>query len=434
MKLKTKIILLVVLAVVCVAALAAGCSIGEPNPIEGAYDNGMNRQTVVYYANGGYFNGNTMTKTLELWYKENGNVLNISKQEIAGKSVSNVDKKLVIDGWLYAELDADGKPIFLDEEKTVVKPSDRQVEFPLRIQRDQHLHICANWVYDVLLDYVLVIDGNEKVKFEDDEKEYVTGDVIQSVGFGTASYLNVTESDLRTGENATFYQFYSDKECTKVFEGKVLRPTEENAENPKVYAKYISGVYKMVRTAQDFANIFRYQNRTHQYYIFNDIDCSGEAIMPSNGNEFKGSIYGNNKKISNITVTESGITNAYKRSLFGTLTKDSYIKDLTFENVNINYGLRDRSKAGIELYALIYGAAEGAVIENFTVTGLNFTVTIPYGDMSNDSYSAVENIPYENGDYNTSNYLFGGVSADTEFLARFSGLKVINPQITVNSI
>ncbi len=87
-------------------------------------------------------------------------------------------------------------------------------------------------------------------------------------------------------------------------------------------AEYIS-----VTTAEELQNM----KTTEAYRLENDIDLTGFNFTPIVG--FKGILNGNNKKITNFSLTKFTTEQV---GLFATTEEGSVIKDLTLENISLN--------------------------------------------------------------------------------------------------
>lgn len=105
----------------------------------------------------------------------------------------------------------------------------------------------------------------------------------------------------------------------------------------KVYAQYIKGNWKLIRTAAELKKNASMGN----LYLLNDIDMGGASFSFG---DFSSSLQGNGYKISNFTVSydpgKGGvITDGEGRALYVSLfrnVKNATIQNVTFDNVTIN--------------------------------------------------------------------------------------------------
>lgn len=405
-KTRAKIILLIIaLTAVC---LFAGCKIGEQTAQSFLKDKNAENQVVTYYANGGTFNGTGNLVTKDMYYPAGAEII-LDFDAVANISVAR--QNYVFDGWYYALLE-EGKPVFEEGSTTVVKSSGEKVDTskPVYINENEHLYLCAHWVLGVQLEYILVTDDNQPVQTADGEVQ--VGGVIRARNFNSSSSLMVDNSDMPASTSHTFIGNYSDPECTQPFTGYVSRPAEGEG-NAKVYSKYIKGDFEVVRTAADVAAMFAGLYGGNNYYIANDIDC-GNRLMSLTNADMNSAIYGNGHKISNLTVQGTGYTGD-TLSLFGSLTDKALIKDLTMESVSVTVTVRPGASIG--LYLLVSDAHASAIIENVNIKAFTLLVNKPEN-------ATITNIQQIGTQFETDNWLCGGMTDDAEFFAKYTTFKV----------
>ena len=421
MKFATRIKILIVLAVCTVTALIAGCSIGEKTADRFLKENGAQDKCVTYSASGGKFNDNNNLNLLHLYYKEENEVIyDFTKTS----DISIARSGYVFNGWTYARLDADGNPVY-DENKEYLVPSDRAVDtsVPVKLTSGEHLYLCAVWVPDTRVDVIIVIDGDTDGTLEatgTDGTKYKTGDVIDGKNFNTAGTVNISSQLAPTTAltDYTFLQYYVDKDCTEIKSGTISRPTDGGSENPVVYAKYIKGVWTVVRNDTAAANMLNNPVEGRNYYLYtengsNVIDCSSRALSLKSysDNTFitNCTIAGNGVTLKNLKFTVSRVSNGQICSIFGVFGKDAVVSDLTLENISVTIN----ANGNIFAYLICESVEEGATLNNVTVNGATLTVSIPDGNR-------IDNIQKEDGVYNTSRWIseseLNGVSITGEKL------------------
>ncbi len=437
MSIKKKVIALAMLIAVMAAALIAGCSVGVMSVDEFLDKNGAKNQQVTYYANGGTFSDKTDISSIpvkNIYYKEDSFITSDFGKE--GDPVSR--EGYVFGGWYYAQVDGDGNPVFEDKKNNIVAISENKVDFSRKIPKNSHWHICASWVRDVYIKYVIACD--EGLTITSDGKNYKNGDEIYTQNFGTGSDTATVngESLPRScdfkADNATFLQTYKDEACTQPYLGydSVARP-QGDEEYVQVYAKFIPGVYEIVRNSGDVANMLNLNiNSGKSFYLFaadnadKVIDCGKTAFYPNNGS-FDIKIEGNGFTLKNMNYTQTRITSgAY--SALGAFTDNAVIKNLTLRDVNVSMSLRTGTDAGNppDLYLIAHSVAAGAKFEGFVVDGAKMTVTCP---SAND---LIKNLVNNGGVYTCGNLIFGVDVSDTQFIADCKGLDVKNYIINVS--
>lgn len=140
--------------------------------------------------------------------------------------------------------------------------------------------------------------------------------------------------------------------------------TAENAEMD-LYIDYTEGEWYHIYTAEQF----RDNASVNGHYVLHaDLDFEGE-IWPTSlmyGN-FSGSIQGNGYTIRNVELTQTN-NSKVNAGLFGYLTENASLTDVTFENVTFTI------KAGVRMvgtsFGLLCGTVSGdAELENVAITG-----------------------------------------------------------------
>ncbi|MDE7306137.1 MAG: hypothetical protein K2N33_01980, partial [Clostridia bacterium] len=346
MKITTKVKLLIILIAVMAASLIAGCSIGEMSIDDFLKNNGVKDQTVTYYANGGSFDGGIGSIPVkDIYYRENVCITSDFGQEQAPLSREGY----LFKGWYYADVDADGKPVFeteADKQNNIVKSSGTPVDFTRKIQKGEHWYVCAEWVRDVSVSYVLGCDNAFTVTGTD-KNDYKNGDEIFTKNFGTGGTATVNGTTVpRESSNATFLQMYYDRECTNPIGGygQIARP-DDDREKVEVYAKYIEGNYTVVRDSAGVNSMLNlYSSNDRAFYIFNTdeskvIDCKNVSFYPKN-DEFNCQIVGNGFTLANLNFNESNISGGRSFAMFGTFGDTASISDLTLKNVTVTMSLR----------------------------------------------------------------------------------------------
>lgn len=448
MSIKKKVILLATCFAVMAASLIAGCSIGLMSVDEFLEENDAKNQRVTYYANGGSFADRTDVSPIyvkNIYYKADSFIT-----DDFGKGESFVSRLgYVFDDWYFAQTDADGNPVFDDEENLIVKVDEsRKVDFTQKIPENTYWHICAKWDRDKYVKYVVACDTALTLETEEKDadgetvkKKYRNGDELYTGTFskGADGTSTVTGEKCNiTPTNATFLQMYKDEACTQPYRNyeSIPRPQTE-AEFVTVYAKFIAGKYTVVRDKTGVFSMLNNAGKGGSYYFFSEddavktdkvIDCTDNTVKSLNLNfgQFNIKIEGNGFTLKNLTFAQTRIASgAY--SVFGAMTEEASVKNLTLQNVNVSASLRRPVDEGNkpDIY-LVSHAVSAAAFENFKIDGATFTVTCP------DAENAIKNLSFADGKYTCGNLIFGGTqSTDGQFLADNAGIAITNYTLTV---
>lgn len=169
----------------------------------------------------------------------------------------------------------------------------------------------------------------------------------------------------------TFNCAYYDAEGTQKVEGETIAHTGvvdyttgvANNGTMKLYLDYTEGEWYRIYTAEQFISNASVNG---SYEICADLDFAGK-IWPTSllyGN-FSGTILGNGHTLRNIEVAQTN-NSKINAGLFGCLTENARLSDITFENVSLTI------QAGTRVAGTSYGLFAGtisdtAVIENVSL-------------------------------------------------------------------
>lgn len=420
---KNLIIKILLFVTVIASALSFTACIGEQSYEDYLKENKI-YSFVTYYANGGTFNNKAITeKYLGLSYKDGEDFSVAYCIDETGTRITVAKTDYVFSGWYYAELDDDGNVIWLDKENNLPKVSDKRAEFPLKVERNTSLYLCATWAEDVKVEYYLVSDTEV---IDDNGNKYVNGDLLTTEAFGRFDSIDTNNKTPLSSKNATCLQIYADKDCLTPVT-KVEKPS--NGENVKLYAKYIDGVWTFVRNSTDVKSMFgNFNTEGKKYYLLNDIDCltKGEKLFCPSPTNFKGTIQGNGYKISNVYFSASSIGQSAKVGALGKLCATAKITDLTLENVDVEYQVRGSFTSLYALFSDVEDGVDANVFSNFVINNLKLSITIA-------TDNAINNIPQKDGEYVKTNMLFGGYDTDALFLEKFKGITVNNAELNIEN-
>ncbi len=226
----------------------------------------------------------------------------------------------------------------------------------------------ANWVKRLTFTTHYVVDDvvSDKTAIAYAEE----GDAFR---FVSPKWTGYTFMGYQNDDGVQVNGYYLDEACTEpvVFDasGNATNLSHPGAgennetENVKVYAKFMTGNYRLVRKASDMASMLAGAN----YYLMDNVNF--ENVEVSGLAEFTGKIIGNGYKISNLTITHDLPGPAVTWfGLFGRLKGNAEIKDVTFENCTLAVTLIHDKSQGYNIGFLAGEMSEESKIENVTIT------------------------------------------------------------------
>ena len=448
-KIKTLIILIAICAVSLVSGICAGC-IGEDDAKDRADKLGMTA-CVTYYANGGtFYEGSTPDKKVYRtdYYRPETPIFNIGVDENKGQKIDISRTGYVFAGWEYAVLDDNGLPLLyeLDENgvrkqlavlengtasiidsgtgKEMLEAKKRFEAVPSgtkvfanghpKVKDREHKYLVATWTEDIALEYRLITDA----PIVDGDVTYNNGDVIYTRAFENSDTITLyPDTTPTTLAGASYIHLYWDAEGENAVKaGQQISRKED--ENSVIYAKYLSGTWTAVKTANQAANMLRATGNSN-YFVVNDIDCTGASFSYKTSGTFGGIIDGNGKTLTNIKIS-APLQNTVSGSMFGNLSSSAKVKNLTIENVNINISLNGTMSAYV-----LFSSANGNQFENFTLD----TVTLSINMSQNAKLNTIQFI---SGEYEKDNWLYGGFETDEQFVNEYGKL-VLNCTLIINN-
>ncbi len=176
-------------------------------------------------------------------------------------------------------------------------------------------------------------------------------------------------NDFPSLDGKTYDKIYADPDLKTEITGEVLTHSaifdRESATvlNPvmKIYCTTIDGIWfevdspdKIIKSAFPNAN----------FILKADLDFEGKfwptGLQTAN---FTGSIEGNGHTIKNITINQTNV-NATNFGIFGQLTENAKLRDVTFDNIKI------KINAGSKQNAANFGILAGTISENADISGV----------------------------------------------------------------
>lgn len=252
-----------------------------------------------------------------------------------------------LDGWYKVKNFENGKVEYLDKWDFSKDLVDRKEGITLYAYWKQKL----NNSFDI---YALNEDGNE---------EFLINYPIEE---GKALPNSISKVKYRKGY--TFIEYLdSDK---KQLETGFVHPGSADYLPVKIYARYIDGDYKVVRTKEELLKNIKMA--TNNIYLDADIDMGGSELYIK---DYKGIFRGNNHKITNFylvkedTIVRDRIEEGnLVVSLFGKMT-NAVVKDVTFEDVKLVFN------SGISNINELHFNPLASKMTNSTFENVNFTGT-----------------------------------------------------------
>lgn len=429
MKIKTKIKLLTILIAVLACALIAGCQVGRETYGQYVERNGLSSH-ITYYANGGLFE--TRQDKKEIYYKPDTYAVNIGVTDLGNSTVSVHRDGYVLKAWCAPVLDARGEIVYEDDAKTIVKTGE-EFDFSKKLKDGDEITLYATWTLDVQIEIRLAGTDSVTIKDGENTKTVNKGEELLHRTFGRDTQIFIADTAPVESTDSTFLQYFTDSNCTIPFNGIAVKPSGENAPNLVIYAKYMPGIYTVVKDSGDALDMFMHMGGTTKFYIYNDIDMNGEKIpeIYATGCTIEGN---GNVKISNFAVEITRLSTG-RHSLFGTFYFDAVIKNVTFDSVTVSYQVVPGNSANnpniVFLYAVCNNIEDGASFENVVVSNIKVNITMGENVQITNMYS-------ENAGYATDNWLFGKEVgqdesySDAQFMQEYGGLTVNGASLTIN--
>lgn len=443
-----KVLLMIVLTALCTACLAvAGCKVGRPSRADET--KGYNIH-VVYYANGGRFDG--MDRYVrELYVKCNEGESSVAFFNITPDSesstVSYTDYDFV--GWYFPQkysggehdgeimytytdaagnthpafvkrddkgnilLDSEARPVYvaegvtgdIEERYITVVPSSTAVPASYMIDDYSDIAVCAVWKPSLKVLYKLVCEDG-KTYLDEGGNSYTNGSVLDERSFGNSNLYTPVSTAPKQLKGATFAKSFLDENLTRDIE-TITRPEGVNGEDPEspvIYCHYIDGDWEVVTSPSEAVRMFNSLNDGKKYYLYNDVSLSGRSVTVNNNKDTTATIQGNGNVISDISITSASLANGSRVSLLGNIKESASVTDVTFKNIKFDITAR----GSIEFYAIFLSMEEGAQVSDVVIDGVDAKV---------NASDRVTNVP----DFdNAANWLFGGLAlgtTDSEFLA-----------------
>ncbi|WP_025724459.1 InlB B-repeat-containing protein [Acholeplasma granularum] len=223
-----------------------------------------------------------------------------------------------------------------------------------------------------MYELVLFNTGNEVVNPESFTVSFDTDNAGTIADQSVLSGQMATMPTNPTKEGFTFVGWFASLEATTPF--NFATPI---ANDLTLYAKWEAASsfegFIAITTAEEFKTAVSASNVDKKFYVANDLDFTGVTwIQSGGGSNFGGYLDGNNKTLSNITITSEG--SGVRGGIFQKAS-GATIKNMIIDNTNITIS---NGRAGI----LIGGSdtsGVGATVDNITILNSNVSGTVNEG-------------------------------------------------------
>ena len=390
-------ILIAVIAVLTACVLLTSCGGKGAPPYEGYEKDGFN-VSIRYDANGGLFATNTSVIV------DTYNVSNytVDSEGMAGIKLIAPDdtvrqqpnyftaskSKYFLAGWYterVAHTDAEGNE--LDVNGNIAKISGEPVAYDYSGRWDfknGRLKVDPNKDYSATVP-VITLYAAWIPEFSYEFYDLDTGELLSSYAFDPmyTKDIDVPVWDTTTGalklnkfpdvKDKTFNNVYLDPAAENLVTDKKIVHTgvvdlstaTATGNVMKLYLDMLDGKWINVYTADQFLNNVTLSGN---YNICQDLDFAGKSwsTLLMHG-DFVGTINGNGYSFKNISATQTD-TNQFNTGLFGNLTAEAEITDLSLENVSFTIGVGSRRQGAS--FGLFAGTIHSdATLEGVTVSG-----------------------------------------------------------------
>lgn len=359
--------IIIILALLCAACCFAACGTAEREGIK-----------VVYELEGATYKNSG--EAVEVRYNfKSGAAKNIKAlEDLPAGAQSTIEKAgFRLEGW-YKTKTVSGE---------TVTYSDKW-DFSTETVSEEGVTLYAHWVPITVYKYVICNSDNQEIG------EYET-DVAIPFGESFVQKELISAADNYEGYTPTG-EFFEDAALTVGFKNDFTFSQSETDQVKKVYAKYLKGNFKVVKTAAELSALTVSDDGAYQgkaIYLLNDIDCGGDqvdfaSLFTENSNaledapaeckiRFTGIIgAGEGKKISNLIVSTGGDYSetdhsgeeigTVKASVLGDLNGVT-VKNVIFDGVTVHV-IADRVGAMEKVeFAPLCGKATNSVLENVSV-------------------------------------------------------------------
>ena len=414
MKKRWKWKLIAFFAVISSLLLLGGCKF-QYTLDEKREQTGMN-VCVTYYANGSGAYFGTKDTVKKLYFSDGSIAINIGVDRVTNGSVPTPTRtNYTLLGWYEAQLDDDGNVLKDSNGDVVLK--DEAFDFKTKLNKGDNVTLYAKWKMDEAVHVYLVCDEITT----DAPFTLSDGTVVENKAlirsYDYASNGKRSKPTPQTATGYTAFEYYMDEACTQVAQWPIDSAT---AGDCNIYLKYIKGTWSLLKTADNVKGMFS-STATRNYYLVNDIDCTG--ITVDDLATFTSNLQGNGFTISNLTVNGGTLRQSGAVvSTFGKLRGEAKIENVAFEHLTFKCTLADNVKANAFIFCS--EKEDTALINNVTLKGA-------IKMMVERETSAILTNMERNGAWHTDNVLFGIAETDQEALNNGLSVSISEANVSV---
>lgn len=228
--------------------------------------------------------------------------------------------------------------------------ADQKWDFAKDKINQEALTLYAGWEKEIVYTFTLC--------YTDGDKEVQLGSYSVAAGEAFDDWMDFAK--VRKGYTPSGY--YSDKELTTEWDFETKHPGGKVDTDVRIYVDYIKGDWLLVDSYETLKNAIGNGN----IYLMSDIDCGGEKLdfLRTFSNTFEG----NGHKVTNFTVEQFGTAIMPSASVFQDLGAGAEIRNVTFDNVTLEF-LEVKSVAKTLKVAALAREANGCTITNVQVNG-----------------------------------------------------------------
>lgn len=332
--------------------------------------------SITYHANGGTFG--SKNPQASIYYKEGAYALDVGKNTPNSGTIEISKDGYDLVGWFYPKTDDGGNVIYADEENGIVELGD-EFDFGDPLEKGEELNLYAKWLRKITLEVCLASEESISNKLVYGDKTYQVGDLLSEYKFESNGAVSRPGLDPLTGskdspENYVRAEFYADKECTRVLEWPVYQGDAD--ENIKVYLKYLSDEWTIIEKNTDVQKMFS-EGLSGKYFVKNNITAQkyDSAIAVKPNAQFKGAIRGNGYTLEGFKFESTDLDNNDVVSIFGSVSAQASISDLTMKNWSVEYRVKDPGTS-LNVYFLASSIDANSRISGLKIDGGSITVRL----------------------------------------------------------
>ena len=231
---------------------------------------------------------------------------------------------------------------------------------------------CKNlWDFNSLIgeeNFTLYAGWEEVINYKYTYKLYSKNEKGEYVSIGeytVKSGRKFNDSDNYAKKQGYTTIFYSDDQCTKVWDDGFKHPGGDADLEIPIYVRQVEGIWTVVDSYASLKKAISSSVSASNVFLATDIDCDGQNLSFGN---YGGTLEGDGRTISNFKIPASSKTTNITCSIFAALTKGSVVKNVTFTGVTYDLSGVTVGTKTLKVAALAATATE-CTVSNVTVQG-----------------------------------------------------------------